>query len=382
MEKKILIRGAAIVVAGIAVSTFAAQHLLDAAPVKTSELRQPVAQEPGGEVVGAGIISTGTKRVAAERDPVMLQLESERGTAEINLTALQDEDHTSAARPGDPDLTQREALAAPEPQAAGPQAAAEPPELGPGVPETAEAAVAGTESHEIDTSIAEPDCTPSLTLAPGIDALIELAIKAPCHGGERLVISHDDLAFSATLSPSGDYAAFVPALSSDAKVDVVIGDDVVLQEHAQIDGLEDLLRVALQWSGDAPLAMHAYHRGAAYGKAGHLNALQPFDSELDEAFLIALGGAGDAHQMRAQVYSVPIANAADARLEVEVQFSDTACGGALSAHVLQSVGGEDADVTEIDMALPDCPAGEGSLVMALPLVQQDTGLVAALPGRD
>jgi hypothetical protein len=50
-----------------------------------------------------------------------------------------------------------------------------------------------------------------------------------------------------------------------------------------------------------------------------------------------------------------------------MRYSAAQCGRDLSAYVLQTGPGADGDIKELVFAIPECPAQDGSLVMALPL---------------
>lgn len=352
MDKKILIRGAAIACAGIAVSTFAAQHLLNKPPTGSAQVSRPAANDQPQQILGAGLISSGAQIAVAPDAPAQKADAVVVAAPELNLAALQEEGPTSNLFAGD-DFNPRLTLAETEPQTAKAEAGA------------------------------EADCSPSLSVKAGIDALIDLSVSAPCNAGERLVISHGDLAFSSFLSSEGIFSAFIPALTRDAHVDVFIGDDAFVQGSVEVEGVEEHVRVVLQWTGDTPLGMHAYHGEAGYGDDGHLHASRPFDTNLDEAFLISLGEVGGPEPMRAEVYSTPVAYAANARVEIELQYSDTVCGQDISAYVLQTGPSIDTDVKAMTFALPDCPAGNGVLVMELPLATpQHAGLAPLTSALD
>ena len=320
MEKQTIIRGAAIVVAGIAASTFGAQHLLGGKQRVTTDT-QAAMQEQSPQLKGAGLMGNLTGKPSST-----LQLK------DTSFTALSDGTRETPAIETGTDFVPKLALA---------------------------------DSAE---SVDAPDCTPQLVSRPAVDALIELSLDAPCHANERLVVSHDDLAFSAYTSDNGSFSAYLPALSANAKIDVFLSDDMFLQTEVQIDDIEAHARVVLQWTGDATFSLHAYHRGAGYGDDGHIHALKPFDAALDEAFLISLGENRGPEPMLSEVYSIPAHLAAESRVELELRFTEQQCGQSVSAYVLNTGSGAFAEVKEANFALPDCPAEDGALVMALPMI--------------
>lgn len=209
-------------------------------------------------------------------------------------------------------------------------------------------------------------CDASLTAVPAIDGLIELQLSAPCNANERVVVSHGDLAFSATLDTAGDFNAYIPGLAADARIDVFLSDDTYLQAQTVIPDHADYARMIVQWTGPAQMGLHAYHRGAAYGEDGHIHAMNPFDPALEEAFLVALGEDEGVEPMLAQVYSVPLAQAGETRLQLEVSVNARSCGTDLVAFVMPTHGDGAGVVEELRVAMPDCATGEGLVILDLP----------------
>jgi len=321
MEKQTIIRGAAIVVAGIAASTFGAQHLLGSkqAPAPAAQVSIP-SQSP--QIMGAGLLGNAPK--TTPEPAATLRIE------DASFAALTDGPGTVPAVESGSDFVPKLALA--------------------------------DDMDGFDTAL---DCTPRLVTRPAIDALIELSLEAPCHANERLVISHDDLAFSAYTSDGGTFSAYVPALSADAKIDVFLSEDIFLQSEVQIDDVEAHARVIVQWTGNVGFALHAYHRGALFGDDGHIHALKPFDPGLDEAFLISLGENRGPEPMLAEIYSTPVHLASDSRVELELQFTAQQCGQDVSAYILTTGTSAVAEVKEAGFAMPECPAESGTVVMEL-----------------
>lgn len=333
MEKQTIIRGAAIVVAGIAASTFGAQHLMSGKSDRHA-VAQPALTESKASVVSAGFLGgSAGQDTAAER--VILD--------ETSFAAL-----TDGPSPADPQaVLQSDLVLADSPQ----------------------------------SSASQDDCTPELMVRTAIDALIELSLHAPCHANERLVVSHADLAFSAYTSESGTYSAFVPALERQGKIDIFLGEDVFLSGETEVSDIADHFRVVLQWTGDANFGLHAYHRGAGYGDDGHLHALRPFDPMLDEAFLVSLGDRRGPEPMLAEIYSVPADPDLSGRIELELSFDATQCGQEMTAYILQSGAGVAAEIKEARLATPDCPGQNGTVVMGLPNPQMQQARLSSSIGR-
>lgn len=208
-------------------------------------------------------------------------------------------------------------------------------------------------------------CSADVVAEPSVDGLISLRLTAPCNPNERVVISHGDLAFSATLDAAGAFSAYIPALSTPAKVDVFLSDDTYLQAETVVPEYGSYARMIVQWTGSDSLALHAFHRGAAYGEDGHIHARNPFDPDLEEAFLVALGDPTGVEPMLAQVYSIPLAQADIASVQLEVAANAETCGKDLSAFVMPTHGTGAGHVEELSIAMPDCGAGDGFVILDL-----------------
>ncbi len=352
MEKQYIIRGAAILCMAASATVFAAPHIISKksaeeksvdltvlqqrAPVKSAGLAgsgNPFAEEPASEITEEAV-----------NEALIAPAGSAEGAAEISDAEMMQ----LAALDGRP---------APLPLI--------------------------TDRLSIDERVARADgqlvtsgCEATLTASSSFDALIEVALEAPCHADSRFIMSHDDLVISAYLDSEGRYSTYLPALATTAKIDVFLEDDTYISAQTEVAEADQFLRVALQWTGEAQFSLHAYHDGAGFGDAGHVHASKPFDPNLDEAFLISLGEFRGPEPMLAQVYSLPASMRDKARLEVEVQFNDRLCGEDLMAFLTQSFGVGESEMTELIFAAPDCPTGDGMTVMEISLAQ---GHTAALP---
>lgn len=341
MEKQTIIRGAAIVVAGVAASVMGAQYLLDGRTASQTARTTMPSEAP--QVVSAGFMA-GTSSTSKLESDSSIKLET------ADFAALSDAASSPEAKAALSDFA---------PQLAAADLSAEPTE----------------------TSAQAIDCTPQLEARDTIDALIELSLIAPCHPNERLVVSHSDLAFSAYTNDMGSFSTYLPALTQTARIDVFLGETEFLQTEVDVPEADDHFRVALQWTGDDGFGLHAYHHGADFGSEGHLYAQKPFDSSLEEAFLISLGEKRGPEPMLAEVYSIPARIAQLERIELELQFDSGQCGQELSAYVLQSGTGIATEIKEARFTTPPCPTENGFLVMGLPIMapQHAQALSATAP---
>jgi hypothetical protein len=327
MNRQLVIRGVAISIAAIAASVFLASEFLG----DNDTLASGAISDAPVEVRGASVISPyGRTTLPEAAEPSVevsaLDSSSKQAAAPIVQDSFQ------------PELTFAEQAAPVEP------------------------ILALDQAQTVERSL----CDASLSVTPAIDGLLELRVAAPCNTNERVVISHGDLAFSAMLDAAGDLSVYIPALAADARVDAFLSDDTFLQGQTTVPDYADHARMIVQWSGAAKLDLHAYHRGAAYGDEGHIHAMNPFDPALEEAFLVALGDGQGLEPMLAQVYSVPMAQAGTARVELEATVNADTCGTDLVAFVMPTHGAGAGAVEELRVAMPDCGSGEGFVILDLP----------------
>ncbi len=342
MEKQHIIRGAAILCMAGSATVFAAPHIFksdsgDATKVDLSVLQERAALKSAGlagasnpfEVVpDPGVIDSEAVETRAMTGPDTELLEMAEAQT-VRIAALEDSsDPTAAVEASD----------------------------------SADAQIALGED-----AMMERDCEATLTASATFDALIEVELVAPCHAESRFVISHDDLVVSAYLDTEGRFSTYFPALATTAKIDVFLADDTFISAKTEVEDADQFLRVMLQWTGEPQFGLHAYHDGARFGESGHVHAGQPFDPDLDEAFLISLGEMRGAESMLAQVYSLPLEMMDKSRLEVEAQFTQAQCGQDLLAFLSHSKGSHVSEMTEMKFAAPDCPASDGLMVMQVTL---------------
>ncbi|MFN4058693.1 MAG: hypothetical protein ACK4HW_11005 [Roseinatronobacter sp.] len=345
MNRQIIIRGAAIAFAGVAASVFAAQQFLDLGAGGPQAMGSPNGNSPvmGASLMGAGAPTPGAQ-ATAPADAPMLQLRS----ADVIPDA-----------PDAPQIASLDNGLAPEPSL--PASDFQPPLT------LAQAAPSANDAS----------CLPSLSANSAIDALVDLRLSAPCLPNARVVISHDDLAFSTYTDAQGELAIYVPALSQTAMFEAFLPDQAVLTAQAIVPEAAQHLRMVVQWTGAEYVTLHAYHRGALYGEAGHIHAARPFDPAADSAFILPLGTARGPEPMLALVYSLPVSMTDVARAELEFSITAQTCGRDLSAFVTLKGPGRRGALEELTVTMPDCSASGGTTVVPLPFGQAEVSQVSA-----
>ncbi len=362
MKRQLIIRGAAIAFAGVAASVFAAQQFLNLGAAGDN-----LASAPGGNsaVVGASLVGGGGSAAAPE-PAAPAALAQDMGS--LQLRADQ-----PAAAPGEvPAQVDVAALndGMPPEQSALPSGDFQPP-----------LTLAQASNRADDAS-----CAPTLEVTAAIDALVDLRLNAPCAANQRVVVSHDELAFSTFTDANGELAIYVPALTQIAAFEVFLEDQSVLSAQTAVPEVAEHVRMMVQWQGSDFVALHAFHRGAAYGESGHIHASRPFDPATDQAFVLSLGTARGPEPMLAQVYSIPVGLVDVARTEIEVSVNPQTCGRDVSAFVSQKWSGQTGVLEELSLAMPECGTGAGVAVLPValrnPAVSQANALTPVSMGQN
>lgn len=214
--------------------------------------------------------------------------------------------------------------------------------------------------------VATADCTAVLDLAAQDHAMIAVTLTAPCRTGERVVLRHGGLVFTARTSDTGSLFTTLPGMESGAGVTVLFGDGDMVEATVDLPDLAAYRRFGVQWLADDAFQLHAFENGADYGADGHVSAAAPHLPLAGIAgtggFLTVLGDAGVDLPMLAEVYTWPADAAVTVDVVVEAAVSDTTCGRDLLGETLTSSGGVSL-VTELTVAMPACDAMGDILVL-------------------
>jgi len=110
------------------------------------------------------------------------------------------------------------------------------------------------------TEAAVPDaCAISLRLTARPGAMIDLALSAPCNAGERVVLRHAGLAFTAMTGPDGRLRQTIPAFSADAMVAAYLDGSGIALASVTVPDLAAVSRFAVQvpWPAQFDLRVDA-----------------------------------------------------------------------------------------------------------------------------
>lgn len=215
-----------------------------------------------------------------------------------------------------------------------------------------------------DAALPRDPCAESLEVFVEEGAMLGLTLLAPCRAGERVVLRHGGLAVSMRTLATGSLFATLPAMDPAGAVEVRFDDGASVTGTAAVPEMAGLRRFAVQWQGDDRFAVNGFEDGAGYGEAGFRSVAT--------GGVMALGDAGAAPALLAEVYTFPDPDAAVITVEAEVTAAT--CGRELLGETLYAADGA-VRVTDLTLAMPDCDALGGFVVLNNPL--PDMTLAAA-----
>lgn len=231
----------------------------------------------------------------------------------------------------------------------------------------------------VDTSIQSDVQTPppfvlacdiemQVTAAPG--AMIDLDVKAPCHGNTVVNVQHAGLKFTGVTNALGQYQVMIPAIQKNASVAVGFADGQTKERELLVPDLDGYVRAALLWTGGSSLHIHALEFGADYGEFGHVwaeDARSPEYGLLAKGgFLTHLGEANDLNAQFAEVYSFPadrVIRSGAVRIIVEASITDEVCGTNIAGRTIEVDTDGSTKEAGLELTIPDCDAIGGYLVL-------------------
>ena len=195
--------------------------------------------------------------------------------------------------------------------------------------------------------------------------MVSLAFADACAARREISFSHAGLSFRTRADKAGHVALNVPALQTPALFTAAYGDDHA-SASAPVPDLARVDRLAVSWSGPAPLELHAFEFGAGYGDPGHVWTGWPGQHPGAGGRIDLLGDAGATDPHRVQVYSFPAGTALrskDVRLRLEMPVKPATCGHVVAARTLGVTGGQASPPMEISVDVPPCDGSGGYVVM-------------------
>lgn len=201
---------------------------------------------------------------------------------------------------------------------------------------------------------AESECpiTLDLTALPG--ALIGLSLNAPCNLGERVVIRHAGLSFTARTGAQGTLQLTFPGLQEAGLVAVYLEGSAIVLGEVALPEVRALRRFAFQWATPAQFDLRVSEGDRLFvGTSG-----QGPGTDLK---VVTLGSTEVSDPLLAQVYTFP-ATATAIDLTVEHRITEDTCGQTLAAEVITAAAGQ-AETRDYPVAVPLCGTSGDILVL-------------------
>ena len=204
-----------------------------------------------------------------------------------------------------------------------------------------------------------------LTVSPG--AMLGLALMAPCHANERVVLRHAGLAVTGKTDAAGALMANLPALDAAGAVAVEFADGTEVQAQVPVPDLAGIRRMGVQWAAGDAFALHGLEGGAELQTAGDISAehpgVLPDGTTMPKGgWLVALGDATVTAPLLAEVYTYP----ADANVQTDVAILAAVgagtCGHDMLGQTLAFADGA-VSVTDLTLSMPACDGKTGYLVL-------------------
>lgn len=222
---------------------------------------------------------------------------------------------------------------------------------------------AATERPETDA------CTPSLALSAADGAMIDLELRAPCDAGERIVIRHSGISFTALMGLDGRLLLSLPALEREALVAAYFEGSAIALAKVVVPDAGDQARFAFQVPYPVDFQLRAeegdtIHVGGA-GGAGWTPASR----------IMTLGSEAVVQPITAQVYTFPGIDLGSSTLSVDIRVNDQVCSRSFVAEARISQGGGVTAMT-LPIVLPIC--GTAGDILVLKNLMPDTTLAAPM----
>jgi hypothetical protein len=207
---------------------------------------------------------------------------------------------------------------------------------------------------------ASDSCAPALSLTASAGAMIDLVLVAPCDPGERIVIRHAGLSFTALVGPDGRLSLSLPALESDALVAAYFEGSAVALASVTVPDAAKSSRFAFQVPFPVDFTLRAEEGDAVYVGGSR----RPWQA--DTGKIVSLGSEAVAQPMLAQVYTFPGTDLASSVLSVEIRITDQTCSRSFVAESWITHGGSVSRRTQ-PVAIPLC-GGSGDILVLKNLV--------------
>ncbi|KFE35057.1 hypothetical protein [Thioclava atlantica] len=214
-----------------------------------------------------------------------------------------------------------------------------------------------------------PSASPSATCAPadlsassvGAGRVL-LSVSAPCQSDTTLSVHAGSLKIRAKTDAAGQWSSVLPAFSRDLEISIRAQGREIAHEAVTVSGVDKVNRTILETAAAGGLNLNVYENGTAPAAASPVNITAPRtpDTPLGGYMLSYLTD----DDQRLEIYTAP-ASLGDLQLEVQASVRPDTCGTEQKGRIWNVTGGIAQSATPVTLALPDCPADGG--LMMLPL---------------
>jgi hypothetical protein len=199
-------------------------------------------------------------------------------------------------------------------------------------------------------------CAPSLALSAAAGAMINVGIYAPCDAGERVVIRHSGVSFTAQMGLDGRLSLSLPALEPEAMVAAYFEGSAVALSTVAVPEAMHQSRFAFQ----VPYPVR-FELRAKEGDTIHVGGSDMSDRG-ESGRIVTLGSDSVAQPLLAQVYTFSGIDLASSQLSAEIRITDQTCSRRFMAETWISQGGAVTAQT-LPIAVPMCGTSGDILVL-------------------
>ncbi len=211
-------------------------------------------------------------------------------------------------------------------------------------------------------------CGVDMSLQARSGAELVATVVSPCRPGQAFQVNHAGLEFSAETDIDGVANFIVPAMQSNATVEVQFSDGARKDETIQVRNMDKVTRVAVMWSADIDFDLHAREFGAQSGTLGHIWSGRTGDYSAARraggGYLTLLGpqsGIG----AKAEVYTIIQSSRTQSGLvdlSLELAGFGQQCDTQPEIRTLRSEGAKVARDRDIQFTLNDCAVGQKAVI--------------------
>jgi hypothetical protein len=199
-------------------------------------------------------------------------------------------------------------------------------------------------------------CAPSLALSAAAGAMINVGIHAPCDAGERVVIRHSGISFTAQMGLDGRLSLSLPALEPEAMVAAYFEGSAVALATVAVPEAMHQSRFAFQMPYPVRFELRANE-----GETIHVGGAG-MSAQGASGRIVTLGSDTVAQPLLAQVYTFSGIDLASSKLSAEIRITDQTCSRSFMAETWISQGGAVTKQT-LPIAVPMCGTSGDILVL-------------------